>query len=242
MNIYEQGLKNLREADVASIKSWISDRAQGKYHTPLDSAYTASRVETASLIHSLYDASDDRTQQKLRESLDLLLAESTSQRKFAVLSEVIFSIGRIGYDFPNQVLIQFVIDNASSTNIKDVKAEALALLQGYIEGSDEIYRLYTAWYWSDPITVGPEHAFQLFAGLIARNPNEFPRLFIRLNEINMTFPTEEQFQAHWIWAIIVDNCSEDVLQKGLSQLPKELSDQLIELRRQHPDLYSCEKT
>lgn len=240
MNIYEQGLKNLREADVALIMIWIRERAQGKYHTPLDSAYTASRVETSSLIHSLYEQSDHSTQQKLRESLDLLLAESTSQRNFDVLLEVIFSIGKIGYDFPNQVLIQFVIDNASSTDVKDVKAKALALLQGYIEGSNEIYRLYTEWYWSDPVTVGPEHALQLFAGLIAINPNEFPRLLIRLNEINKTLPAEEQFQPQWIWGIIVDNCSEEELQNGLSQLPMELSAQLTELRQEDPDLYSCE--
>ena len=236
------GLANLRAADITSIKSWISDRASGKYSTPLDSAYTSSRVETDLLIHSLYEESDQSTQQKLREALSLLLTESISHRNFTVLIEVVFAIGRIGYEFPHQVLIQFLIDNASSTEIKDIKAEALALLQGYIDVSEEISLRYTEWYWSDPITVGPEHALQLFAGLMAKDPHDFPRLLIRLHTINQTFPVGEQFQSHWIWAIIVDNCTEEVLQKGLLQLPKELLDQLIELRLQYPDLYSSVKT
>lgn len=242
MNIYERGLNNLKEADVPTISNWIRERAKTNSATPLDTSYTAARMDSASLIPALHKESDDSSKQKLEEALNLLLRESTSQLNFVVLSEIIHTIGRIEYHFPYQVLFEFILEHASPKDdyTLDAKSEALALLQGHIKNSDEIYQFYTEWFWSDPITIGVEHAFQLFAGLVERDPVNYPQLLIRLNKINGSIPGENRFKTHWIWAVIVDNCTEDILQNGLRQLPQELSDQLHTLRQQDPDLYSCE--
>lgn len=245
MSIYEPGLKNLSKADVASIMNWILDRAQGDYQTPLDSGYTAARLETPTLLRDLYQESDETIRQKLREALDLLLAESIAQKNFIVLTEIIFALGRIEYEFPKQILIQFIIEIASvkgDPEISNAKDEALALLQGYIKNSDEIYRYYTEWFWSDPITIGNEQALQLFCGLLARNPSDFPRLLIRLDAINQTLPVKDQFDPYWIWAHIVEANTEKTLTAGLPQLPAELQNQLVRLREEYPDLFNYDET
>ncbi len=240
MKIYEHGLTNLKRADSLTIKDWIAQRAIGKNSTSLDSAYTSSRMGTSELIEALYQEADSQTQQKLQKALILLLSESTSQGNFIVLSEVLFSINRIDFAFPSQVLLDFVINNASNDTAQHVMSDAIALLFETSHGITDIENVFDAWFWMDPIPCGNTYSLLIFSGLLNKNPERLPKLLPRMMSINANLSPDEQFGMDEILSAIVDNCTEDVLQSGLPTISKDIQNQLLEPRRQYPDLFSCQ--
>lgn len=240
MQIYERGLANLRRADSLTIKDWIAQRALGINSTSLDSAYTSSRMETSELIEALYQEGDSQIQQKLQEALVILLSESTMQGNFAVLSEVLFSINRIDFAFPTQVLLDFVINNASNDTAQRVMSDAIALLFETSHGISDIENVFDTWFWMNPIPCGNTYSLLIFSGLLNKNPESLPKLLPRMMSLNENLSSAEQFGMHEVLAAVVDNCTDEILQSGLSTLSENLQNQLLEPRRQHPDLFNCQ--
>lgn len=237
MSIYERGLQNLDNASVEELKDWIFNRASGVLvSTPLDSGYTASTLDTSALIEGLFNATSPDNQKKIKDALNHLLIQSTALKHLQVLKEVFWTIGRINSEYPYQVVIDFVA-NTTDTELVDIKSEAIALLQGDVSKISEIKSFFKAWFFADPVTVGNEHALQLFAGLVSAEPKNYAIYLKRFHEIHNSMGGKE-FREEFVWAVVVDNCTEEQIQAGLHLLPNELQMQFADLRKEYPDLYS----
>ncbi len=188
MNIYEQGVANLQNANPETIKEWIARR--GIEITPLDSSESNRSVSIVTLLLTLFQLSDLNNQKKIKNALELLLPELLEQGELQDMQYILYCMSKIGCEFPLTTLLEFVSLYGTDTESKRPEQDILMVLEEHIKGSKVIQEKFWEWFWQDPISIGDTHALTLFTGLVDVLPREFPKLLVRLMEINKRSPSE----------------------------------------------------
>lgn len=241
-NIIKQGIKQRIRSELDEVFAW----------TELDDLHSYHEY-TVVLLLRLYDLCDEETQLKLQNiyyqfivesinTINELTNRSVDKYIYYIIETAVSCNLEARGEVPIDLLLDFILDNdmdISDYYISKSKSQALLALRGPISSNRriEIYDKLNEWWEENANTIGEYLDLPLYHTLMYLNPKAFPELITKLYKTNPK-PRELSYIA-LVWAQIVDNVTEETLQKGLVELPDDIKDEIELLRKMMPDGYNC---
>lgn len=242
--IYRTGLKAIKDSTIDDLAKLIIRHEFSETSTELTPDSSKGRdASTLLTLVNLFDLTDETGKEKLGTVLNILLLLSIETLQYRIFSVAINAIGKTECDVLLDSFVESIdklveiVKNVDSKFSSDYQDEAIALLHGAITRYPEIQAYFNNWFWTNPTPVEKQFFLSIFSGLVELSPTSYPKLLLRFTSINDELEDGEKFDSDLPWMHILDLCSKDIVEKGLLQLPPELTAYFRFLQESYPEIY-----